>query len=138
MRRPAAAFLFFFAVALTFAFAAKPARAADDPDPWLGKDKALHFGVSAGIAAGGYAAGAAIFDARGHALLFGGGIAAACGIAKETADLAGFGDPSWKDLTWDGIGIVVGLAVAWGVDLLIRGLDSAHPALERGRTGIAF
>src|SRR5205823_2549425 len=109
------------------------ARAADD-DPWLGRDKALHFGVSAGIAAGGYAAGAAIFDARGHALLFGGAIAAGCGIAKETADLAGFGDPSWKDLAWDGIGTVVGLAVAWGVDLLVRGLDQAHPLLERKST----
>ncbi|MBK9036540.1 MAG: hypothetical protein IPL61_35710 [Myxococcales bacterium] len=32
-----------------------PARADDD---WLGPDKALHFGASAGLAAGGYGASA--------------------------------------------------------------------------------
>lgn len=118
-----------FALALACALAAPPARAADD-DPWFGPDKALHFGVSAGIAAGGYAAGAALFESRGHALLLGGGLAAGAGIAKETADLAGLGDPSWKDLAWDGIGLITGLAVAWGLDLLIRGISPRH--------GIAF
>ena len=39
------------------------------------------------------------------------------------------GDPSWKDFTWDAIGVVAGLAIAWGVDLLLGGVDAAHPAL---------
>jgi putative lipoprotein len=125
------------ALVLAATLSARPVRAAD-ADPWLGQDKALHFAVSAGIAAGGYAAGAALFDGRGKALLFGGGLAAAAGIAKETADLAGLGDPSWRDLAWDGIGLVTGLAVAWGLDLLIRGVPEAGPALARVRTGIAF
>lgn len=123
-------------LALGIVLAGAQARAADD-DPWVGQDKTLHFAVSAGIAAGGYAAGVVLFDDRGAALLLGAGVAAAAGIAKETADLAGLGDPSWKDLAWDGMGLVTGLAVAWGVDLLIRGISTRHPALG-GRTGIAF
>jgi putative lipoprotein len=100
--------------------AARPARAADpDPDPWWGKDKALHFGVSAGIAAGAYGAGRAIFDRRLDAALFGGGVAIGAGAAKETLDALGHGDPSWKDLTWDLAGTVVGLALALGIDLLV-------------------
>lgn len=114
--------------------AASPARAADpDPDPWLGTDKALHFGVSAGIAAGSYAASAAIFDARGHALLVAGGVTLAVGAGKEMLDLAGYGTPSWKDFVADVAGTIVGLAVAWGVDLLVRGVDEQHPLLRAPR-----
>lgn len=105
---------------------ATPARAAD-PDPWFGRDKALHFSVAGAIAVSGYAAGAVIFDARGHALICGGALAAAAGIGKEALDLTGFGDPSWKDLAWDGIGAVAGLALAWSVDLLVRGVGPSHP-----------
>jgi putative lipoprotein len=121
--------------------ASLPARAAD-PDPWFGRDKALHFAASSTIAAGGYAVGAAVFDARGHALIFGGALAAVAGIGKEVLDLTGFGDPSWRDLTWDGIGTVTGLALAWGVDLLLRGVSPKHPVLvspvfgQQGRMGL--
>ncbi len=121
-----------FAVIVILVLAAPRTARADD-DPWWGKDKALHFGVSAGLASGGYAVGAAAFDARWKAIALGGGVAAAAGIAKETADLAGFGDPSWKDLAWDAIGIVTGLALAWSVDLLVRGASSEHPAFGTGR-----
>ena len=114
----------------TAALLALPSAAhAADPDPWLGKDKALHFGASGVIAATGYAVGAFVFDARGHALIAGAALAAAAGIGKETLDLAGYGDPSWRDLTWDGIGIVAGLAVAWSVDLVARGVSDRHPLL---------
>lgn len=113
-------------VVLLLGLLARDARAAD-PDPWLGADKFKHAGLSAAIAAGGYTVGAFVFDARGHALILGGGIALAAGIGKETLDLAGYGDPSWKDLTWDVIGTVLGLAVAWGVDLLVRGVSDSHP-----------
>ena len=114
----------------TAALLALPSAAsAADPDPWLGKDKALHFGASSLIAASGYTIGAFVFDARGHALIAGAALAAAAGIGKETLDLAGYGDPSWKDLTWDGIGTVAGLAVAWGIDLVARGVSERHPLL---------
>ncbi len=114
----------------TAALLALPSAAsAADPDPWLGKDKALHFGASSLLAAGGYAIGAFVFDARGHALIAGAALAAAAGIGKETLDLAGFGDPSWKDLAWDGIGMVAGLAAAWSVDLLARGVSEQRPLI---------
>ena len=114
----------------TAALLALPSAAsAADPDPWLGKDKALHFGASSLIAAGGYTIGAFVFDARGHALFVGAALAAAAGIGKETLDLAGYGDPSWKDLAWDGVGMVAGLAVAWGVDLIARGVSEKHPLI---------
>jgi len=114
----------------TAALLALPSAAsAADPDPWLGKDKALHFGASSLIAAGGYTIGAFVFDARGHALIAGAALAAAAGIGKETLDLAGYGDPSWKDLAWDGVGMVAGLAVAWGVDLIARGVSEKHPLI---------
>ena len=106
---------------------------AADRDPWLGKDKALHFGASSLIAAGGYTIGAFVFDARGRALLAGAILSAAAGIGKETLDLAGYGDPSWKDLTWDGIGMVAGLAVAWSVDVLARGAGDKHPLIMAPR-----
>ena len=115
------------ACAASLLFAAAPAR-ADDPDPWLSRDKGYHFAVSATIASGGYVAGAFLFDARGHALIFGAGLTAAAGIGKEALDATGFGDPSWKDLAWDGIGMVTGLAVAWAIDLAVRGVSDEHPA----------
>jgi putative lipoprotein len=118
------------ATALACACATRPARAEDpDPDPWLGTDKALHFGISAGIAAGGYTAGAAAFEARYPALLVGGGVALAAGAGKELADMAGAGTPSWRDFAWDVAGTLVGLAVAWSADLAIRGTGPSHPPL---------
>ncbi|MFO0678170.1 MAG: hypothetical protein U0169_16665 [Polyangiaceae bacterium] len=110
-------------------FHAVPARAAD-PDPWFGKDKALHATLSGAIAASTYGiASAAGVPARGHRLLLGGGVALTLGAAKEVADLAGLGDPSWKDFAWDVIGTAVGLGLAWGVDMLIGGVGDTRPAL---------
>lgn len=104
------------------------AQAAEpESDPWLGADKALHFGVSAGLATGGYAVSAALLDARGHALILGGSFALGAGIAKELLDLTGSGDPSWKDLTWDVLGTASGLALAWSLDLALRGVSRGHP-----------
>lgn len=104
-----------------------PSAARADDDPWTGTDKTLHFAVSGGIAAGAYTGGAFLFDARRDALIFGGAIALAAGVGKEIADLAGAGDPSWKDLTWDLMGTVTGLALAWSVDLLVRGVSEHRP-----------
>jgi putative lipoprotein len=120
-----------------------PALAADD-DPWFGADKAAHFGVSAALAAGTYGASAGLLELpRSTSLILGAGASAAAGIAKEGLDLAGFGDPSWKDLAWDGIGIVVGLALAWTVDILVRGTGpegtapAAHRAPDGGGTALS-
>lgn len=104
-----------------------------DRDPWVAEDKALHASVSGVIAGGSYAAGAAIFDARGHALIAAAGLTLAIGAGKELADLAGFGDPSWKDFAWDGIGTAIGLALAWTTDLLLRGTGARHPPFTAPR-----
>ncbi|HLK36621.1 MAG TPA: hypothetical protein VKU41_07695 [Polyangiaceae bacterium] len=107
--------------------------AAADADPWIARDKAFHFDVSAGVAAAAYAASAAwLVDARWKALAIGGGVALAVGAGKEAVDATHVfgGDPSWRDFAWDAIGTVAGLALAWGVDLLLGGVDRAHPVLS--------
>ncbi len=116
-------------------------REPPDPDPWFSKDKALHFGASAIIAGGGYGVSAPFFEhSRLQPLLIGAGLGVVAGVGKELYDATGAGDPSAKDLVWDGIGITAGLLVAVGIDLLIRGwsLDAkdatgSHEASERSR-----
>jgi len=128
------------ALAATLAAPAVAAAADPDPDPWISRDKALHFDVSAGIAAVGYGAGAGwLGDARWKALALGGGLALAAGAGKEIVDATGLfgGGPSWKDLAWDVIGAVAGLALAWTVDLCLGGVNAAHPALGAPATGAA-
>ena len=131
-----------FALALVLALALEsPVRA--DSDPWLAPDKGLHVGLSAAIAAGGYGLGALELQQRRDALLLGGGLALLAGGFKELIDLKGAGDPSWKDLTMDLVGAVAGLVLAWGLDLLIRGVAPEGPALlaaptEQGGVALRF
>lgn len=110
-----------WAACLAGALGASPAR-ADQADPWWGPDKKLHYGLSAGIAAGAYGGAALLYSDRAPRLLWGGGIALAAGIGKEAYDLTGRGDPSWRDLTWDAAGVATGLGVALLIDLALRGL----------------
>jgi putative lipoprotein len=94
---------------------------AADPDPFWGRDKALHFGASAAIAAGGYAVGTGLWDERWKAIALGGGIALGAGALKEGLDAAGLGHPSWNDFAWDAIGAACGTAVALVVDMAVHG-----------------
>jgi uncharacterized protein YfiM (DUF2279 family) len=130
-----------FAAFVSFVLLSPRAFADDvDADPWLSRDKAFHFDVSAGIAAAGYGVSAAwLVDARWKALAIGGGLALAVGAGKEIVDATGIfgGDASWKDFSWDAIGAVAGLAIAWGVDLLLGGVDRSHPALGSPRPEVA-
>lgn len=96
--------------------AASPARAGHGPDPWLARDKALHLGVSAVLAGGGYAAGALVSERVSVRLAVGGGLALTAGVAKELRDRYAGGDPSWRDLGADVVGTATGLAVAWLID----------------------
>lgn len=93
---------------------------SSNADEWFARDKALHFGASAAIASTGYGIGAALLSDRAWALGVGAGSSVAAGAAKEGWDATGRGDPSWKDFTWDLVGTGFGLAVAWGLDALIR------------------
>lgn len=102
--------------------------AAQERDPWLGPDKALHFSLSAGLAGGGYAVGATLFEEPPPRLIVGGALALGLGVAKELYDLTGAGDPSWRDLAWDVIGTATGLAIAWAIDHFFFRRLSAKPA----------
>lgn len=114
------------AVVLAGSLAAPGEARADDP--WWGRDKALHFGFSVAIAGGGYAASAPFVSSYAGRAAIGGGLALTAGIGKEALDAAGLGDPSWRDLTWDVIGTLVGVGLSLGIDLAVRG---PHPATAR-------
>ena len=61
----------------------------------------------------------------------GAGFALTVGIGKELWDLAGHGDPSWKDLAWDALGTGVGVLIAWIVDRLFFPHPDPEPATHR-------
>ena len=90
---------------------------AQEADPWFGADKALHFTVSASISGAAYGLSGLDFTTRPPRFVFGVGLALAAGVGKELYDLAGYGDPSWRDLAWDALGAGVCVLVAWLVDL---------------------
>lgn len=107
---------------------ATAARAGDE-DPWLGRDKALHFGACTLISAGGYGAAALASDDVRVRLGVGAGAGLVAGTAKEIWDLTGRGDPSTRDLVWDVAGTVTGVAVAALIDWAVGKL-SAGPAVR--------
>lgn len=111
-------------LALAVALGSRSAKAAD-PDPWWGPDKALHFGASAALAAGGYGLGALAFEDYAPRLALGASVALAAGATKEILDVAGLGDPSFRDLAWDVLGTAVGIGITLSIDFAIRG---ARPA----------
>jgi len=120
-----------------FVLALAPRRAAaSDTDPWFGPDKALHFGVSVGLAAGGYAAASPWLEKRSERALVGGACSLTLGAGKELWDLAGHGDPSWRDFTWDVIGTAAGLALAVGIDALVS--HGKDPPAQHTAQGLVF
>jgi putative lipoprotein len=123
------------ALSLAFTLSSRPA-AASSTDPWFGPDKALHFGVSAGLAAGGYAALSPWLESRPERALAGAAFSLSLGAGKELWDLAGHGDPSWRDFTWDVLGTAAGIALAVSVDALVSGGKGA-PA-EHVAQGLVF
>jgi uncharacterized protein YfiM (DUF2279 family) len=106
-------------VVLAVALMSTPAR-GQDADPWLGRDKALHFSATASIAIVGYAATVPLSDDRRARAAVGAGLALGAGIGKEIWDLGGHGDASARDLVWDVIGTATGVLVAWTFDWFIR------------------
>ena len=106
--------------------------AASDSDPWFGPDKALHFGVSVMLAAGGYAASSAWLDSRNERALAGTAFSLTIGAGKELWDLSGHGDPSWRDFSWDVLGTAAGVALAAGVDALTSSKHSQASASAQG------
>jgi putative lipoprotein len=95
----------------------EPAPASQDD--WFGRDKALHFGVSVGLAGAGYAGGALLFEEPGARWLTGAGVALTAGVGKELYDAGRGSFFSFKDLTWDVVGTATGLGLSWVVDRLV-------------------
>lgn len=117
------------------AMSAAAAASASDADPWFGRDKMLHFGASALLAGGGYAAATGLTEQRWKAFAVGGGVALATGAAKEGLDALGFGVPSWRDFAWDVVGTAVGLGIAYAVDAVVRSETPAPVAVSLGEKG---
>jgi putative lipoprotein len=107
------------------------AARADDADPWLGRDKALHFGACAVISAGGYGAAALATDDWRVRVGVGAGAGLAAGVAKELWDLSGHGDPSGRDLAWDVAGTLTGVAVAAVIDWAVGRLSTGRTVSVR-------
>jgi uncharacterized protein YfiM (DUF2279 family) len=124
MGRPAAVAAFVLLVAPT-------ARAAD-PDPWFGEDKAKHFAATWALATGGYAGAAFVTDVREWRLVSGAALGMGAGFAKELWDLAGNGNPSWRDLAWDGIGTATGLLTSYAFDRVWEAWTRPEPLPEHG------
>jgi putative lipoprotein len=110
--------------------------AASDADPWFGTDKGLHFAVSAALSAGAYAASSPWLETRAERSMAGAGFALTLGAGKELWDLAGHGDPSWRDFTWDVVGTAVGVALAVTVDALLT--PPARDRPEAAAQGLVF
>lgn len=135
VRLPLTTILLVASTLFAIGIAPRPVRAAPSDDPWFGRDKALHFGLSMGLSATGYGLGVGSLDGRAWGLLVGGSVGLGAGLLKEGADLAGLGHPSWKDLAWDLAGVAVGLGIALCIDLAARGTSASWTrrpaALER-------
>lgn len=107
------------------ALGACSAHAADE---WWGYDKGEHLVVTTGVAAV-FSQGSRFFVASPFVRAgIGFGAAVVIGAGKELVDLAGFGDPSWKDFTWDVIGAAVGtvlsFAFEWVLDRVFTGSEA--------------
>ncbi len=119
---------------------AQASTAGSAGDPWWGRDKALHLGLSAGLAAAGYGVSSIWFDPAWQRASAGAAFALTIGAGKELADWAGYGDPSYKDMLYDLAGTSLGVMLAYLVDLAIgagseperaapQGLEQARPLL---------
>jgi putative lipoprotein len=127
--------LSFLVALLSLLGSVKEARAEDD---WFGADKFLHFGVSAALAGGGYAASALVFDRKWERATTGAVFSLTLGATKEFYDLAGHGDASWKDFTWDVVGTAVGTGIALLVDVAVSGKNSVEPSNRPVGLAITF
>ena len=107
------------ALSLTLAPATARSQQADQPDPWFGRDKALHFAASASLAMVAYGGASLAIDDRPTRIVVAASFALGAGLLKEAWDLGGHGDASWRDLTWDVVGTTTGVLLAYAIDWAI-------------------
>lgn len=87
-----------------------------DTDPWLGRDKLVHFGVSTGLAFHGYLTGVVVLEEPWQRALLGAGLTLGLGAAKEGYDAATGGRASGRDFAWNTLGAAVGVGVGLLID----------------------
>ena len=114
--QPLASLLVSAMLVVGLVLAVAPRAHAAEPDPWFGRDKALHFGATFALAGGGYAGAALVSPRESVRAAAGAGLGLGAGIAKEVYDRYSAGDASWRDLTWDVVGTATGVLVAWLLD----------------------
>jgi putative lipoprotein len=134
LRRALALALAIVAALAVAVLTTSPAR-AQESDPWFGRDKALHFTVSASLAVAAYAGASLKTDDRPTRVAAAITFALGAGLLKEAWDLTGHGDASWRDLTWDVVGTTTGVLFAYGFDWAmsrLRGSGAASPAPPTG------
>jgi len=111
-------------------------RSALAEDSWWGRDKALHFGVSAALGAAGYGLSSLVFEDRAVRVAASAGLALAAGIGKELYDASGHGTASVKDLTWDAAGTTLGVGLAFTLDWALSRKD--RPSATAARLELRF
>jgi putative lipoprotein len=117
--------------------AATSAGASAQDDPWLGRDKGLHFAAGAAMGFGGYLAGSLVFDGRAPRVAVGLSLGLGAGAAKELRDRRGGGTASRRDFTWTAGGTAVGVTAGWLIDRArARRSGAPIPAVAPG--GLAF
>jgi putative lipoprotein len=100
---------------------AQPASAQSDP--WWGRDKSLHLGLSTGLALStAWILGRLDVPPPLH-LGAAAGLTLLLGASKELADSLGLGTPSWRDFAWDVVGCVCGLLLAVALEALARWIE---------------
>jgi putative lipoprotein len=88
-------------------------------DDWVGPDKGLHFGASAGLSVLGHALALPLLESPLERATFGLIGSLALGLAKEFVDGVGLGTASFKDVTWNLAGAVTGALLAWTIDTFL-------------------
>jgi putative lipoprotein len=88
---------------LVFTLHRGPSQSA--ADRWFGSDKVKHFFMAAFVESGSFSALRLTGMHRTPALNSAIGVAAGVSVGKEVYDRYSGGDPSFKDLTWDGLGM---------------------------------
>lgn len=80
-------------------------------DRWFAPDKAKHFFTAALVQSASFSAFRGMGMARTPSLVGASVITSAVSIGKELHDRRTGGDPSFKDLAWDGAGLVAATAL---------------------------
>jgi uncharacterized protein YfiM (DUF2279 family) len=89
-------------------------------DRWFARDKAQHFGVTAGIAAAGYALASPLSKRTRWRVVVGTGAGIGTAAGKELRDRSVHGRGSWRDFAWGAIGTTSGVLIMRLVDKAIH------------------